>query len=73
MKRPVAIWTRYDDGTIDYCLVQPEKKYGATIKKRNRLLFCRSCLLLRKIKTYTKVVVRLVKQKAPREPLPRAS
>jgi hypothetical protein len=21
MKRPIAIWTRYDDGSIDYCLV----------------------------------------------------
>ena len=73
MKRPVALWTRYDDGTIDYCLVEPEKKYLASTMKRNRLLFCRLCLLLRKIKSYTKVVVRLVKQKAPREPLPRAS
>jgi len=30
MKKPVAIWTRYDDGSLDYCLVEEIKFLGGT-------------------------------------------
>ena len=30
MKKPVAIWTRYDDGSLDYCLVEEIKFSGGT-------------------------------------------
>jgi len=31
MKRPVAVWTRYDDGSIDYCLVSPHSPFYAPL------------------------------------------
>lgn len=31
MKRPVGIWTRYDDGSIDYCMVEQRTSVAGSI------------------------------------------
>jgi hypothetical protein len=37
MKRPVALWTRYDDGSIDYCLVHVSIRGGGIAKLISRV------------------------------------
>ena len=32
MKTPVAVWTRYDDGSIDYMLVEPPVTFWQFLK-----------------------------------------